>query len=68
MTSRSNHKREGVTLILGNGMSREPMGIVVRQAIWHGPRPTRLIRNGQVIGTVGMRIPLGRLPAERRGV
>ena len=65
-TSHSNRKQKGATLILGKGMSPDQMGIEVTRVIWHGPRPKRLISNGQVIGTVGIRIPLGPRLTERR--
>ena len=65
--SRSNQKRKGATLILGDGMSAAETGIVVKRVIWHGPRPKRLISNGQVIGTVGLRMPLDFRAKERRG-
>jgi hypothetical protein len=64
----SKDKPKGARLILGEGVFASDIGIVVERVIWHGPRPKRLIINGQVIGSVGMRVPLNLPVQERRGV
>ncbi len=66
--NRSKRKPKGASLILGEGMSPEKMGIMVERVIWHGPRPKRLIIGGKVIGTFCERISLNLPVKERRGV